>query len=103
NQSECDVLSRRYLRLSARPVERRLGPGTAGEERGQAGGRQGSGSELHRALVRRIMRRRAWLIAVTAAHVAFAAAPQAGFAQNPEGGGLSIELIDPNVLRVCAD
>jgi quinoprotein dehydrogenase-associated probable ABC transporter substrate-binding protein len=49
------------------------------------------------------MTRRAWLIAVTAAHVAFAAAPQAGFAQNAEGGGLSIELIDPNVLRVCAD
>jgi quinoprotein dehydrogenase-associated probable ABC transporter substrate-binding protein len=46
---------------------------------------------------------RVWLIALAMCATEVMWASAAALAQNTEGGGLSIELIDPNVFRVCAD
>jgi quinoprotein dehydrogenase-associated probable ABC transporter substrate-binding protein len=45
----------------------------------------------------------AWLIALAVGSGAIVLGGTAAVAQNPEGGNLSIELIDPNVFRACAD
>ena len=44
-----------------------------------------------------------WLIAAALGSGAMVLGSAAAVAQNPEAGNLSIELVDPNVFRACAD
>jgi quinoprotein dehydrogenase-associated probable ABC transporter substrate-binding protein len=45
----------------------------------------------------------AWLIAMAVGSGAVTLSGGPAAAQNPEGGGLSIELVDPKVFRACGD
>src|ERR1700722_2059591 len=92
---ERDVLPRRDFHLSACTLGWRDRTRTSGGSRAETGGVQQSGRRVHG-----VMRAMRWTI--VALEIGCVLLPRAAGAQQPGLGG-AVELVDPKVLRVCAD